>query len=560
MAQSLNPQVSKLTIKSLLMLLVLSLIVFLPGLSTMPPTDRDESLFSQASKQMVETHNFVDIKVRDKPRYQKPIGIYWLQSASVMLTHPARLNEIWAYRLPSALGMTLAVIMTAATGAVLFTPSIGFMAGLLLMACTIVNVEARLATTDAALLAMITTVQFSLARAWQGDNRWRNGLLFWFALGFGLLLKGPIILLPLLGTLFWMWRSQKSLRWALNLRPLPGLVILLLVVCPWLIAITMASHGAFMEQSAGKDLMDKIWNGQNRGMIPPGFHLLILPVTLFPTSIFVYMALPDVWQKRHQAAIAFCLGWLIPSWLVFEISLTKLAHYTMPTFPALALLGSWGLAQGYPALKSVWLKRLFFGSWFVIGLIFAGAFIALDLNFGGSLQSLSSWCQIGAGLALILAQGLTLYFFKRERQYAALASVVLGSVIFMTVVFAVTLPGLKGFWLAPQVVAAVDEAKLCDHPQLVTYGYDEPSLVFLGGTQTLSMDTPNDTAAAVTSAPCRFAVVNVRLRDHFVSALASQLQQKTVSLEPLKQIEGFDLGSGHWYDLLVYPPPPSAEK
>ena len=50
--------------------------------------DRDESRFAEASRQMVETGNFVDIRFASTARYNKPAGIYWLQAASAELVGP----------------------------------------------------------------------------------------------------------------------------------------------------------------------------------------------------------------------------------------------------------------------------------------------------------------------------------------------------------------------------------------------------------------------------------------------------------------------------------------
>ncbi|MGN6582197.1 MAG: ArnT family glycosyltransferase, partial [Rhizobiaceae bacterium] len=68
------------------LLFLVCLFAFLPGISTLPPTDRDESRFVQSTKQMVETGNYVDIRLQQEARYKKPIGIYWLQSAAVLLS------------------------------------------------------------------------------------------------------------------------------------------------------------------------------------------------------------------------------------------------------------------------------------------------------------------------------------------------------------------------------------------------------------------------------------------------------------------------------------------
>jgi len=59
------------------------MIFFLPGFFSIPAIDRDEARFAQATKQMVETGDFVDIRFQEDVRYKKPVGVYWLQSAVV---------------------------------------------------------------------------------------------------------------------------------------------------------------------------------------------------------------------------------------------------------------------------------------------------------------------------------------------------------------------------------------------------------------------------------------------------------------------------------------------
>ena len=68
---------------------LLCCVLFLPGIATLPVTDRDEARFAQASKQMLETGDTIDIRLQDKPRYKKPAGIYWLQAAAVTVAKSA---------------------------------------------------------------------------------------------------------------------------------------------------------------------------------------------------------------------------------------------------------------------------------------------------------------------------------------------------------------------------------------------------------------------------------------------------------------------------------------
>ena len=83
---------------------LLSLACFLPGFASLQPMDRDEPRFAQASKQMLETGDFVDIRFQDEARHKKPVGIYWLQSAAVALARPRRAGGAHDDRaLPAAL-------------------------------------------------------------------------------------------------------------------------------------------------------------------------------------------------------------------------------------------------------------------------------------------------------------------------------------------------------------------------------------------------------------------------------------------------------------------------
>src|SRR4051812_21255718 len=67
------------------LLALLGLLLWLPGILSLPALDRDESRFAQSSRQMVESGDVVDIRFGHVPRYKKPVGIYWLQAASTKL-------------------------------------------------------------------------------------------------------------------------------------------------------------------------------------------------------------------------------------------------------------------------------------------------------------------------------------------------------------------------------------------------------------------------------------------------------------------------------------------
>ena len=88
----------------------LSILAFgiLVGHQTLDVIDRDEARFAQASKQMLESGDYITPRFMDELRAKKPIGIYWLQSVSATLFGQA---DIASYRLPSLVGFLLSLVL-----------------------------------------------------------------------------------------------------------------------------------------------------------------------------------------------------------------------------------------------------------------------------------------------------------------------------------------------------------------------------------------------------------------------------------------------------------------
>src|ERR1044071_3386836 len=93
---------TRLARRPFMLLALLGLLLWLPGILSLPALDRDESRFAQSSRQMVESGDVVDIRFGHVPRYKKPVGIYWLQGASTKLaglvpSNQGRDARIWTY-------------------------------------------------------------------------------------------------------------------------------------------------------------------------------------------------------------------------------------------------------------------------------------------------------------------------------------------------------------------------------------------------------------------------------------------------------------------------------
>ena len=119
--------------RPLVVLALLCVCLWLPAIVSVPPLDRDESRFAQSSKQMLESGDFVDIRFGHVPRYKKPVGIYWLQSATTAVAGMGQRDRIWTYyRLASLLGGIAAAWLTFWCARAFASPRTSLVAAILL--------------------------------------------------------------------------------------------------------------------------------------------------------------------------------------------------------------------------------------------------------------------------------------------------------------------------------------------------------------------------------------------------------------------------------------------
>src|ERR1700704_334044 len=192
--------------RAVAVLVVAALLAFLPGFFQLPPMDRDEARFAQATKQMLETGEYVDIRFQDEVRYKKPVGIYWMQAAVVKTASAlglrGALTTIWLYRIPSLIGALGAVLLTYWAALAMVSRRAAVLAGLMMASCVLLGIERLIAKTDAMLLLTVVAAMGAMARAYLSERgepgraldaaaAWRIAAMFWTALAAGVLLKGP---------------------------------------------------------------------------------------------------------------------------------------------------------------------------------------------------------------------------------------------------------------------------------------------------------------------------------------------------------------------------------
>lgn len=430
-----------------LALILFCLAVYLPGQAGIPAVDRDESRFAQASRQMLAApigEAWVVPKVQDRPRLNKPPLIYWLQAGSAGLftgrwfgrdlaacvAHDA----IWMYRVPSMLAAILAVLATWRLGCSMFDARAACVGALLLAVCPAFWWEAHQARADMVLVACTTLAMWALweivkriervppsgaggreppAQHVDVPSSWKGHLLraalLWLAVGAGIMTKGPVTLMVVVLSALAFAVLARRLTWLwTRLHPLLGVAIVAACSVPWLILIgRFIGFGVYVER-VKLEVIGRSLEAQEGHSGPPGYHLLLAIPLLGAASLLAGAAMIRAIARglsievgaggllgrivrslatlrAERRAEAFLLCWIVPSWIVFELVRTKLPHYTMPLYPAIALLCGRALLA---ATAGAWkigehrVQRALGGLWIVA---MQGAIIAGMLAIGYAL-------------------------------------------------------------------------------------------------------------------------------------------------------------------------------
>src|SRR5712691_3041946 len=174
----------------------------------------------------------------------------------------------------------------------------------------------------------------------------------------------------------------------MRLKPAAGVLWLLLLVLPWFAAIVAKSGGNFFTESLGQDLFAKLGSGQESHGAPPGTYLLLFWLTFFPGSMLAGLATPAIWRARREPGAKFLIAWIVPTWIALEIVATKLPHYVLPLYPAIAILIA-GVVDSRTLSQHRWL-RIAPVWWFVATV--AIAILALVLHVAvGQQPGFAAW-------------------------------------------------------------------------------------------------------------------------------------------------------------------------
>ncbi len=358
--------------KAYLILFAITFTAAAPGVFNLPALDRDESRFAQASKQYLETGDYLIIRYQDEYRNKKPAGIHWLQAGATALLGDGDNLEIWTYRVPSWLGAAFAAMATFWCGIILIGRRAAFLGSAMFAATLLLTSEAHISKTDGVLVFLTTLGIGALARLYmRGDKSKKMALLFWAVMGAGLLIKGPVtpMVIAYAGFGAWVWNRaagnggrDRSDDWWRPLIWWPGPAICLAMFLPWLAAIQLATQGEFIQGAVGKDLKDKFAGASEGHAGWALYHLSHIPAWFFPATLLAVPGAIATWKAlrgTREAArrrgtdallIAAAVGaftaaatWLLPG---------ELGNGAPSAFPALLIASFWLISS-----RASWFER-----------------------------------------------------------------------------------------------------------------------------------------------------------------------------------------------------------
>lgn len=459
-------------------LLVFIFLIFLNGISLLPPLDRDESRFASASKNMLETSDYIDIEIEGVKRYKKPIGIYWAQVASNMIFGEPPYDKIWIYRLPSLLSIFICIISIFYVTRKLFNADVAKLSCLFLIFSLLTISEIHQAKSDGLLLLCITICNLILLNYLSEGRRNPNiGEIcyFWIFLSLGIMTKGPIILVFVVIPIFFYSIFKKSDELIKYFKSFYGYVILFVIVVPWFYVISLKSSGEFWYESLGNDLFSKIVSGQESHGFYPGYYSLLIFFFLWPAAIFLldiislFIKMIKTKVKIPKVNLFLMISFFVP-FLIYEFIPTKLPHYVLPTYIPVTILISDYLVKNFNTKNLIFSKKK-------LPLVLLTPILITCIY----LYAIVEYSNPDLYLYLIILIAclfiffiVTSYLIKRPGKFLIL-SLSFQLFVYLSLIFYIN-PKLNTFWIAKNIN---NFSESFSYRKIFHYGFNEPSLVFL---------------------------------------------------------------------------------
>ncbi|NBC48741.1 MAG: glycosyltransferase family 39 protein [Gammaproteobacteria bacterium] len=331
-------------------LLLVVWLAFFWQLGAVPLYDLDEGAFTEATREMLASGNFITPHRDGEPRYDKPVLIYWLQAASVSSLGWSE----FALRLPSALAAGLWLLALWWFVRARLDADTATIAGLVMALGLQVAIIGKAAVADALLNLFIALAFFDIYR-WRLRPRTGTLLRAYLWLGLGFLTKGPVaVFFPFVVSLLYFGSLRAWRAWLTAVLDWRGWLVFLAVAAPWYLAIYLDDGSGFFESFFLGHNLGR-YGGVKHGHDGfPGYYFVMLPLVLLPFTGWFLSLLPRLRRLWADDLDRFLLLWFVTVFVVFSFSGTKLPHYLVYGITPLFIL----MARHRDALTNRWLAFL----------------------------------------------------------------------------------------------------------------------------------------------------------------------------------------------------------
>lgn len=445
--------------------------------------DRDEPRFARATVEMVTSGKYLVPTFNGELWADKPILTYWLQSLPIRLLGPTE----FACRFFSAVGAALTCFFVFLIGKRLLDSTAALWAMCILSTTVMMFVIGTLATSDAVTMPFIVGAMVIFVYGSKSGMRIYQVILLGIALGFGMLAKGPIGLLPVPAIAVILWLNRRNLSIGRYLwQVTAALVIGLLIFMIWAVPANRATGGEFLRVFIGRHVLERALkplehHGGNALLYLP-YYLPVIIAGFFPWTLHLPGAFSALWGGRigGPAGRALLIGWIVPIFIIMTLAATKLPHYILFIWPALslAIAGTIIAAQQdrLADIDKIWLRR---GIWFLgppvicmaSALMIAPWFLQIP---GLRLAGLAS------GIVLTVVVVLACRLQQADKYTASAKTIFAGIIVFDILLVSSILPAMEQVKISPFIAKAIKIKTAADTP-VATYRSAEPSLNFYIG-------------------------------------------------------------------------------
>ncbi len=446
--------------------------------------DRDEPRFSRATAEMIESGNYLYPTFNGQLRPDKPILIYWLMSIPMRLLGPTSL----ACRFFSTVGIVVTCLLTFLIARRFLDVEAGLWSMAVLPSTLMIMVEGTAATADGILLPTMVAVIVLFASGLASGLRWYHVMGMGLALGLGLLAKGPVALLSIAVMVSTLWLIRRSeVRIGSHVGQLGEATVLgALLFIAWAIPANHATSGEFLRLGLGHHVLARTARPlEHHGgdfLLHLPYYLPVIIAGFFPWTLHLPGSVSAVLNRR-VGGVHFrelFLAWVASVVVIMTLVATKLPHYILFTWPAMALaVGGTLAAASREQLADVDRRWLRGGVWF-FGPVASGSVLGLlaapfALHLPGSVASF--WA---AAMVLLAMSALAICQQLQDRPRASAITLLVGMVVVQIPVMLGIMPALEQVKISIPLAEAVKRTTVADVP-VVTFGYREPTLNFYVG-------------------------------------------------------------------------------